>query len=77
MEKNPNRIYISSDVKFYTIEMLTQMLGWSNQTVHKLFNAPDFPSVDYGKQKVVESHALIEFFSRKRLKENEPYWRVN
>ena len=69
-----NRMYISSDVKFYKIEDLTQMLGWSENTVQKLFNAPDFPSIDFGRSKVVEGHALIEYFSKKRLKANDPYW---
>ena len=71
-----NRQYISSEVKFYTIPDLIEMLGWSEATVQKLFNAPDFPSVDYGKTKVVENHALIEYFSKKRLKQSEPYWRI-
>ena len=75
--KGVNKIYISSEVRFYTVEQLTKMLGWSEATVHKLFNAPDFPSVDFGKQKVVESHALVDYFSRKRVKANEPYWRTN
>ena len=75
--KNTNRIYVSSEVQFYTIERLIEMLGWSEATVQKLFNAPDFPSVDYGKTKVVENHALIEYFSKKRLKNSEPYWRIN
>ena len=74
--KNTTRIYVSSDVQFYTIERLIEMLGWSEATVQKLFNAPDFPSVDYGKTKVVENHALIEFFSKKRQKNSEPYWRI-
>lgn len=78
MENNRKitRIYVSSDVQFYTIERLIEMLGWSEATVQKLFNAPDFPSVDYGKTKVVENHALIEYFSRKRIKNEEPYWRI-
>lgn len=70
----PNRMYISSDVKFYKIEDLMQMLNWSETTVQKLFNAPDFPSVDYGRSKAVEAHALIEYFSKKRSKSTEPYW---
>lgn len=77
LEKTISKQYISNEVKFYTIESLVEMLGWSKETVHKLFNAPDFPSADYGKQKVVESHALIDYFSKKRLKAEEPYWRRN
>ena len=33
------------------------------------------PSVDFGKTKVVEAHALISFFSMKREKEKERYWK--
>ena len=37
------QMYISSDVKFYTISELKEMLGWSENTVQKLFNDPKFP----------------------------------
>ena len=52
------------------------MLGWSRHTVLKLFGDPEFPAVDFGKRKVVESHALIEYFSRRRTKKEERYWRM-
>ncbi len=74
----PNKIerrYISSEVRFYTIDQLKEMLGWSESTVQKLFNDPLFPSSDYGKSKVVEAHALIDFFSRKHIKGRERHWR--
>lgn len=67
--------YISSEVRFYTIEELRKMLGWSEMTVQKLFNDPSFPSADYGKTKIVEAHALIDFFSTKHTKARERYWR--
>lgn len=67
--------YISSEVRFYTIEELKKMLGWSEMTVQKLFNDPSFPSADYGKSKIVEAHALIDFFSTKHTKARERYWR--
>lgn len=65
---------ISNEVKFYTIEDLMKMLGWSKTTVQKLFNDPNFPAANYGQRKVVESHALIEFFCTRHDKEDEPYW---
>ena len=65
---------ISSEVKFYTIADLVAMLHWSENTVQKLFNDPKFPSSDFGKTKVVEAHALIEYFSKKHLKENDGFW---
>ena len=75
--RNTHRVYVSSEVQFYTIEQLIEMLGWSEATVQKLFNAPDFPSVDFGRTKVVENHALIEYFSRKRTKNSDPYWQIS
>ena len=46
----PNKVerrYSSSEVRFYTIDQLKEMLGWSESTVQKLFNDPLFPSSDY------------------------------
>lgn len=51
------------------------MLGWSENTVQKLFNDPKFPSSDFGRIKVVEAHALIDYFSKKHLKQNDGYWK--
>ena len=67
---------LSSEVRFYGIAELVEMLGWSRHTVLKLFGDPEFPAVDFGKRKVVESHALIEYFSRRRTKKEERYWRM-
>ena len=69
------RKYISSDVKFYTVADLMKMTGWSEAIVLRMFNDPLFPSADFGKTKVVEAHALIEYFSKKREKANERYWK--
>lgn len=71
-----SRLYVSSEIRFYTINDLVEMLGWSEAIVQKLFNAPDFPSSDFGKQKVVEAHALIDYFSRKHVKSKEAFWCV-
>jgi len=66
--------YLSSDVRFYKVEDLIEMTGWSEKTVLKLFADPEFPSADFGRTKVVEAHALIEYFSRKRTKKQETHW---
>lgn len=66
---------ISSDVKFYTISDIAEMTGWSEKTVQKLFLDPQFPSADYGRIKVVESHALIDFFSSRHDRAKEKHWR--
>lgn len=72
IEKNETIV----EVKFYTIPDLQKLLGWSETTVQKLFNDPNFPSADFGKSKVVEAHALIEYFSTKHVKMRERYWRT-
>lgn len=75
MDERQKQTYISSEVKFYTISDLKNMLGWSENTVQKLFNDPKFPSADFGRVKVVEAHALIDYFSKKHLKQNDGYWK--
>lgn len=75
MDERQKRIYVSSEVKFYTISDLKEMLGWSENTVQKLFNDPKFPSSDFGRIKVVEAHALIDYFSKKHIKQNDGYWK--
>ena len=73
-DKSEMAYYLSSEVRFYGVAELMDMLGWSKHTVLKLFGDPEFPAVDFGKRKVVESHALIEYFSRRRIRDEEPYW---
>ena len=75
MDERQKQTYISSEVKFYTILDLKNMLGWSENTVQKLFNDPKFPSSDFGRIKVVDAHALIDYFSKKHLKQNDGYWK--
>lgn len=75
MDERQKQTYISSEVKFYTISDLKNMLGWSENTVQKLFNDPKFPSSDFGRIKVIEAHALIDYFSKKHLKQNDGYWK--
>ena len=76
--KRESRYYLlSGEAKFYGIADLVDMLGWSRYTVLKLFGDPAFPAVNFGKRKVVESHALIEYFSRRRSRNEESYWCSN
>ena len=67
--------YISSEVRFYTISDLSKMLGWSEKTVQKLFNDPKFPSTDFGRNKVIEAHALISYFSKRHEKARDRFWK--
>ena len=69
------RVYVSSEVKFYKISDLMKLLGWSEATIQKLFNDPKFPAANFGRNKVVEAHALIDYFSRRHDKHKEVYWR--
>ena len=71
---NVEWICVSGGVRFYTIPDVAEMTKWSIPIVQKLFNDPAFPSADYGKHKVVEAHAAIEFFSKKHEKKYEKYW---
>ena len=49
--------FVPCEIRFYTVDDLMQMLGWSKTTVLKLFNDPKFPSTDFGRNKVVEAHS--------------------
>lgn len=69
-----SKLYISSEVRFYTISDLIKLLGWSETTVQKMFNDPKFPSSDFGRTKVVEAHALIDYFSKRHIKHNDRHW---
>jgi hypothetical protein len=69
------KIYVSSEVILYSIEEIRLMSGWSETTVQKLFNDPKFPAIDYGKRKLVENHALMQYFSIRREKARDTYWR--
>ena len=46
-EKPTIKNYVSSDVKFYTIEDMQRLTGWSENTIQKLFNDPSFPASNY------------------------------
>lgn len=54
---------------FLTINDVMDATHWSRPTVQNLFNRPDFPACDLGKEKVVELTALRRYFSVPRRKE--------
>ena len=60
---------------FYTTKDIQKITGWSKRTVENLFNNPAFPSTNIGKQKLVLKTSFIEFFSVRRDKADEKYWR--
>lgn len=48
---------------FVGIKEIVESTGWNKKTVQDLFNRPDFPSTDFGKEKKAEIHAVINYFS--------------
>lgn len=59
----------SKALNFLTIKDVADATGWSLGTVRQLFNRPDFPSCDFGKEKIVEVHAALNYFSVPRRRE--------
>lgn len=55
-------------LRFITIREFAKMTGWSLTTVQQLYNRPEFPSCDFGKEKIAEAHALLKYFSVPRRK---------
>lgn len=69
------RFVISPEVIMYSIDDVIKITRWSKKVVQRLFNDPAFPAVDYGKAKMVEAHALIEFMSVRHERDKEEYWK--
>ena len=55
-------------LRFISIKDFSKITGWSEKTVQNLYNLPDFPSTDYGREKKAEIHAIIEYFKVPRRK---------
>lgn len=51
------------NLNFIGINEFSRLSGWSIKTVQDLYNRPDFPSTDLGKEKKAEVHAIINYFS--------------
>ena len=49
-------------IQFVSIKDFCKLTGWSEKTVQELYNRPDFPSCDYGKEKKAEVHAILKYF---------------
>lgn len=65
----------NDNVLFFSQEDIWNITGWSKHTVETLFNNPSFPCTDIGKSKLVLKTAFIKFFSERRCKDNETYWK--
>ncbi len=57
-------------IHFVTIREFAEMRGCSIKIAQDIFNLPDFPSEDFGKEKVVSIEALREFYMSKRSKKD-------
>lgn len=55
-------------LRFISIKEFSKITGWSIPTVQDLYNRPDFPSTDYGKEKKAEIHAIVDYFKVPRRK---------
>lgn len=55
-------------IQFISISEFSKLTGWSEKTVQELYNRPDFPSTNFGKEKKAEVHAIIDYFKVPRRK---------
>ena len=55
-------------INFISIKEFSEITGWGEKTVQELYNRPDFPSTNFGREKKAEVHAIIQYFSVPRRK---------
>ena len=55
-------------IHFVTIKEFAVMRGCSLKIAGDIFNLPDFPSEDFGKEKVVSIEALRNYYLKKHRK---------
>lgn len=60
----------SKQLHYITIKELAEMLHCSQSTAQMIFNLPDFPSIDFAKNKVVLIDALKEWSMTKKSKKD-------
>lgn len=60
----------AKQLHFVNIKEFCTMRGCSVKTGQEIFNLPDFPSEDFGKEKVVSLEALRNFYMTKRSKKD-------
>lgn len=53
--------HIKGMFKFLTIKDVRNLTGYSEPTVQKLFNRPDFPAWEIGQSKLVFAPAFYEY----------------
>ena len=62
-----HKIKLDNDT-FYSVSDFAEMKGCSIRTAQAIYNAPEFPSEDYGKEKIALGSAIREWYSKKRSK---------
>ena len=55
---------------FYTPTQFAELRGCNDDTARTIFNLKDFPSENYGKEKVALGSAIREWYKSKRNKED-------
>lgn len=55
-------------IKFLNIKEFAKVANWSEKKASELYRRPDFPSCDFGKEKIAEVNAIIKYFSVPRRK---------
>ena len=55
---------LNREFRFLTVEDVMQLTGYSKPTVLAIFNRPDFPACDYGKNKIVFLPAFYDYFMK-------------
>ena len=56
------------DDKFYSPTEFAELRGCSVPTAQEIFNSGDFPSENFGKEKVALGSAIREWYRKKRTK---------
>lgn len=62
IEKKAERL--NREFRFLTVENVMELTGYSKPTVLAIFNRPDFPACDYGKNKIVFLPAFYDYFMK-------------
>ncbi len=55
---------------FLTIEDVMDLTGFGKSKTQDLFNWKEFPACDIGKQKIVLYYAFVDFFMKRRSRED-------
>lgn len=56
--------HLNREFRFLTVEDVMNLTGYSKPTVLAIFNRPDFPACDYGKNKIVFLPAFYDYFMK-------------